>query len=140
MGTSHVWQLVEQWRDRQRFPVSQAALARDIGVKRTAVSQWKLGQTHPSPANLRGIQSATGIAYRDLLDALLRDMGYLPPEARGSGGDDRDAAPIEEHRDQERRSRGVVARTARRRTGTTVGERAGAAVDNSSAKGPGVRQ
>lgn len=80
MPITHVWRLVDQWRAQQRFPVTQAALARDIGVNRTALSQWKLGQTRPTPDNLRALQSATGIRYRDLTDALLRDMGYLPAE------------------------------------------------------------
>ena len=74
---TELWRLVEAWRRRQRFNVSQAALAKDIGVARGAISQWKYGETRPTPANLRALQSATGIRYRDLLDAMLTDMGYL---------------------------------------------------------------
>lgn len=92
---THVWRLVEQWRKKQRFHVSQSALARDIGVARTAVSQWKLGQSTPSPEHLRAIQSATGIRYRDLLDALLQDMGYLAPDAEEMMGNAKHPAAID---------------------------------------------
>lgn len=89
---SHLWRLVEDWRKSQRFDVTQAALARDIGVARSAVSQWKSGAATPTPENMRAIQSATGIRYRDLLDALLQDLGYLPPTKK-EGDDGGDTAP-----------------------------------------------
>lgn len=76
-----LWRLIEQWRTSQRFNVSQAALAKDIGVSRSVISQWKYGESRPTPANMRALQSATGLRYRDLLDAMLQDLGYLPKEA-----------------------------------------------------------
>ena len=75
---TQLWKLVEDWRHRQRFKPSQAALARDIGVARGALTQWKYDESRPTPAHMRALQSATGIRYRDLLDAMLTDMGYLP--------------------------------------------------------------
>lgn len=78
---THVWRLIQQWRDRRDFPVSQASLAKAIGVRPTALSQWKLGQARPTPEHLRAIATLTGISYGDLLEALLRDMGYLRTES-----------------------------------------------------------
>lgn len=37
-----------------------AALAKAVGVKTQAVSQWLSGQTRPSPQNARAIEEATG--------------------------------------------------------------------------------
>lgn len=74
---TRLWALIEAWRAELRFHVSQAELARHIGVSRSALSQWKLGKATPSPEYLRALQSATGIRYRDLLDAILIDQGYL---------------------------------------------------------------
>lgn len=85
---TQLWRLVESWRRQQRFNVTQSALAKDIGVARGAISQWKYGETRPTPDNMRRLQSATGLRYRDLLDAMLQDMGYLPKE------DASDGAPI----------------------------------------------
>lgn len=108
---TQLWRLVEAWRRRQRFNVSQSALARDIGVARGAISQWKYGESRPSPDHMRALQSATGIRYRDLLDAMLTDMGYL----RGSDDGGRDTAPIADEDAMTERLR----RTAREATPET---------------------
>lgn len=84
MATTQLWRYVDAWRARQRFHVSQAALAREVGVKPTALSQWKLGQSRPAPANLRSLSSVIGVPYEVLLDALLIDMGYRQEYADGS--------------------------------------------------------
>lgn len=108
---THLWRLVENWRESQRFDVTQAALARDIGVARSAVSQWKLGKSTPTPENMRAIQSATGIRYRDLLDALLQDMGYLPPTKESDGsGNAASNTPAGDARDQVAQAGTTVAR------------------------------
>ncbi|GAA1992547.1 hypothetical protein GCM10009718_32810 [Isoptericola halotolerans] len=80
MTTSKLWALIEEWRDAQLFPVSQAALASKIGVSRSAMSQWKAGQAKPSPEKLRQIASVTRIPYERLLEAVVHDMGYLGNE------------------------------------------------------------
>lgn len=80
MSTTHLWALIQEWLDAQFFRVSQAQLADKLGVRRSALSQWKLGQARPTPANLRQIHQVTRIDYDRLLDALVRDMGYLDAE------------------------------------------------------------
>lgn len=77
---THVWGLVREWMESQQFPPTQAAVARHLGVQRSAVSQWKKGQAHPTPGNLRAMATMTGVAYELFLDALLRDQGYLRTE------------------------------------------------------------
>lgn len=77
---THVWGLVRQWMESQQFPPTQAAVARHLGVQRSAVSQWKKGQAQPTPENLRAMATMTGVAYELFLDALLRDQGYLRTE------------------------------------------------------------
>ena len=77
---THVWQIVRQWIEGQQFPPSQAAVARYLGVNRSAVSQWKKGQAQPTPDNLRAMATMTGVSYERFLDALLRDQGYLRTE------------------------------------------------------------
>ena len=78
--TTHLWRYVEAWQARQRFPVTQAALAREVGVTRSALSQWKTGKARPTPDKLRSLSSVTGVSYEILLDALLIDMGYREKE------------------------------------------------------------
>lgn len=80
MSTSHLWALIEEWRDAQLFPVSQAALADKVGVTRSAMSQWKKGQATPAPENLRSLSRVTRIQYERLLAAVVRDMGYMSDE------------------------------------------------------------
>jgi len=80
VSTTHLWALIQEWLDAQFFRVSQAQLADKLGVRRSTLSQWKLGQTRPTPANLRELHRVTRIDYDRLLDALVRDMGYLDEE------------------------------------------------------------
>lgn len=90
---THLWRVIESWRTSQPWPPSQAKLAREIGVAPTAMSQWKLGQSKPTPKRMRALQAATGIRYRDLLDAILMDMGYLPFNVKEVTGNAEHPAP-----------------------------------------------
>lgn len=82
---SNLWALVQDWLDGQRFPPTQAKLAEAIGVSRSALSEWKYGDSKPSPENLARLAEVTGIRNQALLDAMNRDMGYAPdaPAPRG---------------------------------------------------------
>lgn len=92
---THLWRLIQQWLDAQLFHVSQAQLAAKLGVTRSAVSQWKLGQARPSPEALRGLSELTKIPFDELRHAVMLDLGYTDTEERD--GDDHDAAPIEQY-------------------------------------------
>lgn len=81
--TTHLWAEIQDWMDHQLFRVSQAQLAERVGVERSAVSQWKLGQSRPKPEHLRELARLTGIPYDRLLLAVVRDMGYLDGEDGG---------------------------------------------------------
>lgn len=76
MSTTHLWALVQEWRDAQFFRVSQAQLAEKVGVTRSAVSQWKSGQARPGPEHLLALHRVTRIDYDSLVEAVVQDMGY----------------------------------------------------------------
>lgn len=78
--TTQIWRLIQQYMDGQVVEVKQAAIANAIGVGRSTLSQWKYGQTRPTPANLRKLHEVTRIPYRTFLDALLVDLEYLDTE------------------------------------------------------------
>jgi transcriptional regulator with XRE-family HTH domain len=84
--TTHLWRLVQQWKDVQLFAVKDSQIAQAVGVSRSAVSQWKQGESRPSPKHLRKLAEATRIPYADLLAAMNRDMGYLDSEGVGRDG------------------------------------------------------
>lgn len=90
---TELWNLVEAWQARQRFGVTQSALAREVGVSRSALSQWKSGKARPTPEKLRSLSSVTGVSYRVLLDALLMDMGYLEKENADASQERQTQAP-----------------------------------------------
>lgn len=87
MSAPHVWQLIQRWMDGQVIRVNQSQLASAIGVGRQTITQWKRGETRPSPDNLRRLSEVTRIPYSDLTDALLRDLGYVIDR---EAGEDRD--------------------------------------------------
>lgn len=87
--TTQVWAVVQAWLDVLPYPPSQNKLAKRLGVQGTAISQWKWGQSRPTPEHLRALADemepvAGGDVYQRLLAALNRDLGYDAPERRAS--------------------------------------------------------
>lgn len=90
-ATTQLWAVVQAWLDVLPYPPSQNKLAKRVGVAGTAVSQWKYGQSRPTPENLRALademQAVAGTdVYDRLLAALNLDMGYEPPNTRPARG------------------------------------------------------
>ena len=76
-SVTHVWRLVEAWRAGLEFPPSQSAIGERLGVDRSAVSQWKYGQSSPTPPRLRALAELLRVDYVVVLEAAMRDAGYL---------------------------------------------------------------
>ncbi|MEH6822031.1 MAG: XRE family transcriptional regulator [Dietzia psychralcaliphila] len=77
MRTSHLVDLVDA--HKHAYGVSDAELARRIGVSRQNLNLWR---THgvrglPARATLEGIATTIGRSYQSVLEAALRDAGYL---------------------------------------------------------------
>lgn len=85
MATTRLWALIQQWLDVQLFHVSQAQLANKLGVQRSAISQWKLGQSTPRPEHLRALAKLTGVPFVDLRTAVAEDLGYLEQDEEVMG-------------------------------------------------------
>lgn len=74
--------------DAQPYEVSWADVARKIGVSRQTVLNWREPNRLIQREHLRRISEVTGVPYLRVLDALLKDIGYLsddgagPPSAR----------------------------------------------------------
>lgn len=78
---TNLWRVVQHWLDQQRFPPNQSALAKAIGVQRSAVSDWKTGKARPSPENMLKLaqlmEPTEGpLAYTALVMAMTTDMGF----------------------------------------------------------------
>ena len=52
---------------RRKASLSQEALAEELGVKQSSVSQWERGHTRPSLAHLVPLATALGVSLDDLL-------------------------------------------------------------------------
>lgn len=88
--TTHLWEQVQEWLDALDFAPSQSRLAERVGVARSAVTAWKLGKAYPTPENLAALARVMNRAhaeavYERLLDATLRDQGYMPMPEEGGG-------------------------------------------------------
>lgn len=88
---SELGKLIQAYIDSQVYPPTDSAVARKLGVSRSALGKWKRGDAMPSPDNLRAIATLLGVGYMRVLDAALIDDGYLPKDG---DGDVRDAAPM----------------------------------------------
>lgn len=83
--TTHLWGEIQAWLDVLPYAPSQAKLAKRIGLNsRNTISEWKYGDSRPTPENLRALadEMAPVIgpdAYARLLAAVARDQGYEVP-------------------------------------------------------------
>ncbi len=78
--------LIDQYK-AEHPGISDAAIARQLGMSPANLSQWRSKGVHGWPARrtLDALAAATGRPYREVLDAALADTGYsAPPAARSS--------------------------------------------------------
>ena len=70
--------------ERARRDVSIRALARDIGVSPSLISQIETGKSQPSVSTLYAITSALELPLEDLFEAADGDEPLVPPDATGA--------------------------------------------------------
>lgn len=77
MVTNHLVELIDT--HKHAYGVSDAELARRIGVSRQNLNLWRTHGVRGLPARttLDGIAFVVGQPYRNVLEAVLRDTGYL---------------------------------------------------------------
>ncbi|EUA09731.1 helix-turn-helix family protein [Mycobacterium kansasii 662] len=80
MATPRLVELIDRYRNSHG--VSEAELARRIGVTRENLRKWRTNGVRrlPERDNLAAVARVTGRAYRDVLSAALFDTGYLTVE------------------------------------------------------------
>lgn len=78
-ATSHLGLLIDEYQ--RRHSASIVGLADRIGISRQTLRQWRVGELRslPTQANLAATAVEIGCPYAQVLDAALRDAGYLGP-------------------------------------------------------------
>lgn len=78
-ATSHLGRLIDDYQ--RRHSASIVGLADRIGISRQTLRQWHVGELRslPTQANLAAAAAEIGCPYAQVLDAALRDAGYLGP-------------------------------------------------------------
>lgn len=84
-----LWELIEAYRRAQTFEPSVSQVAERAGLGRSTVNRWQSVNRLPERAHLEAIARVIGQPYHVLLDAALRDAGYLDEGEASSN-----AAPI----------------------------------------------
>ena len=85
MAASELPSLGERIREeRVSRGVSLRALAGQVGVSASMISQIETGKSQPSVSTLYAITSALGVSIQEVFDVALRDAGE-PPRAVGDG-------------------------------------------------------
>lgn len=89
--TTHLWALIQQWLDQLPYPPSQARLAKRLELRsRNTVSEWKYGESKPTPENLDRLADEMAPVmgpdiWERLLHAVNLDQGYGRQRDRGTG-------------------------------------------------------
>lgn len=96
MEKGELGQMIEAYRDREaardqlgRRP-TDADIARALKVSKSTVGNWIRGTAMPKQPHFTPLANLLGEPRNRVLDAALRDAGYLPKESDGRGN----AAPI----------------------------------------------
>ncbi|TSD68085.1 hypothetical protein [Aeromicrobium piscarium] len=86
----NIWALVQAHIDDTG--VTEATIAKRAGTKPQTINSWKArGLTKlPEAWLIKSLAREVRVPYREMLDAVLRDIRYLPEEVVG---DERDSAP-----------------------------------------------
>lgn len=91
---TRLWELWIAYCDRIPYPPSERRFARDIGMSPTAFGNWQHGISRlPDRHNLARFARQINMPYDKILDAALRDSGYLPEPAQEGGEGNAGSAP-----------------------------------------------
>lgn len=80
-----LWAVIQRYIDNQRYRPSERQIANELGVSPQAMTKWKRPVGLPARDSLVAIARLTGVPYRQVLDAVLVDIDYLPKESDGDG-------------------------------------------------------
>lgn len=74
-----LYDLIQEYVDRQKYPPSERQLAKEIGVTQTTLKNWRTPKGMISKAHLESIAKVTGNPYATVRNAWLEDVGLLNP-------------------------------------------------------------
>lgn len=76
-ATTHLGRLIDEYL--RRHSATATGLAERIGISRQSLRQWRVGELRslPTKENLTAAAMEIGCSFVELLDAALRDAGYL---------------------------------------------------------------
>ncbi len=77
----HLYDLIQAHIDAQPYPVPARQVAKALGVTQTTMTNWREPKKLIAREHIAAIARVTGNPYGRVLDALLRDIGYLDPPA-----------------------------------------------------------
>jgi transcriptional regulator with XRE-family HTH domain len=66
---------LKAYREAQSPPLSQAALAKQLGVDRVTVARWEIGKRRIDTSSLPEISAKTGIPAKELRPDIAELMG-----------------------------------------------------------------
>ena len=72
-----LWELIEEYRRNQPYEPSVAQVGAKAGMNRGTLNRWQDVKRLPEREHLEAMARVLGRPYHVLLDAALRDAGYL---------------------------------------------------------------
>lgn len=88
VATNPLWEIVQNWYDRQQVEPSWRKVAKELGVSQSTFDTWKAPSEMPRRRNLWAIHELTGVPYKTVVDAAVEAVGlYDPTRAEASAKD-----------------------------------------------------
>lgn len=76
-----LYDIIQRHIDAQPYGASVRSVAKALGVTPTTVGNWREPRELIRKEHLEAIARVTGVPYREVLAALLQDIGYEDPPA-----------------------------------------------------------
>lgn len=81
-----LWRLIEEYQDAQTYRPSVNQVAVRAGLGRSTLNRWQEINQLPKREHLEAVARVIGRPYSVVLDAALRDIGYLSEREVTSNG------------------------------------------------------
>lgn len=79
------YDLIQQHIDEQPYGVSEAQIAKRLGVTQTTLSNWRTPKKLIAKKHVVAVSRLAGVRYERARDALLEDIGWLHEDSPEPG-------------------------------------------------------
>lgn len=91
VGVNPLWDILQDWYDRQPVEPSWAKVAKRLGVSQSTFDTWRAPDELPRRRSLWAIHELTGVPFKTVVDAAVEAVGLYDPARAERAAHDHEA-------------------------------------------------